>query len=224
MLLVKTILADDQRIFIEGLKAVLSECSSSLFEVKAVAFNGRELIQKLRQRSADLLILDLNLPEKDGLEVVRYIRKEHIPIRVLALSRYSDPKIIKMAFKYGVDGYILKNKNVAELFTAVKEVLSGNTFVGEGVSFYQINSRRVNGVPVNKTYAFQDSFVKRHHLTKRELEILRLITEAFSNKEIAKELFISDQTVSVHRKNIMRKLGVSNTAALIRTAYDNSLV
>ncbi len=219
---VKTILADDQCIFIEGLKAVLHKKSSLPIDVVDCAFNGKELMEIVRRESADLLILDLKLPEKDGLEVLKILRKERVPIQVLILSRYDDPKIVKTAFKYGADGYILKDKNVTELFTAIREVLAGNTFIGEGVNLHKLSARRFNGKPV--TAVFQDSFVKRHKLTKREVEILRLITDALSNKEIARELYISDQTVSVHRKNIMRKLGVSNTAALIKTAYDNSLV
>lgn len=218
---VQTILADDQRIFIEGLKAVLHDKSPFPINVVSCVFNGRELLHTLRRQPADLLILDLKLPEKDGLEVLKILHKDCLPTSVLILSRYDDPKIIKMAFKYGADGYILKDKNVGELFTAIREVLAGNTFTGEGVSFYKKRARNGNG---QASYAFQDSFVKRHNLTKREMEILQLITEALSNKEIARELFISDQTVSVHRKNIMRKLGVSNTAALMKTAYDNSLV
>jgi DNA-binding NarL/FixJ family response regulator len=221
---VKTILADDQCIFIEGLKAVLYKKSSLPIDVVDCAFNGKELMEIVRRESADLLILDLKLPEKDGLEVLKILRKERVPIQVLILSRYDDPKIVKTAFKYGADGYILKDKNVTELFTAIREVLAGNTFIGEGVSVHKLSARRFNGKPATAASVFQDSFVKRHKLTKREVEILRLITEALSNKEIARELYISDQTVSVHRKNIMRKLGVSNTAALIKTAYDNSLV
>jgi len=222
---IKTILADDQRIFIEGLKSVLQEKSPVPISVVHCAFNGKDLVEAVRQNPANLLILDLKLPDKDGLEVLKVLRKECIPIQVLILSRYDDPKIVKIAFKYGADGYILKDKNVAELFTAIREVLAGNTFVGEGVSFYKKSrSVRLNGKSASGAYAFQDSFVKRHQLTKREIEILRLITEALSNKEIARELYISDQTVSVHRKNIMRKLGVSNTAALVKTAYDHSLV
>ncbi len=220
---VKTILADDQCIFIEGLKAVLHKKSSLSIDVVDCAFNGKELMDIIRRESADLLILDLKLPEKDGLEVLKILRKERVPIQVLILSRYDDPKIVKTAFKYGADGYILKDKNVTELFTAIQEVLAGNTFIGEGVNLHKLSARRFNGKPA-AAYVFQDSFVKRHKLTKREVEILRLITEALSNKEIARELYISDQTVSVHRKNIMRKLGVSNAAALIKTAYDNSLV
>lgn len=222
---IRTILADDQHIFITGLKKVLTEEAPFPCDIIATAFDGHELLRIVQREKADLLILDLNLPGKDGLEVLKELKKASASLRILVLSRYDDSKIIKSAFKTGIDGYILKDKNVSELFTAMQEVLNGHTFIGDGVVFYsRRQSRPKRGGGCSNTYAFQDSFLKKHHLTKRETEVLRLITEALSNKEIAEHLFISDQTVSVHRKNIMRKLGVSNTAALIKTAYEHSLV
>ncbi len=222
---IKTILADDQQIFITGLKKVLTEEAPFPCDIIATAFDGCELLRTVQRENADLLILDLNLPGKDGLEVLRELKNANASLRVLVLSRYDDPKIIKSAFKFGGDGYILKDKNIGELFTAMEAVLSGHTFVGNGVAFHSRQpTRSTNGQASSGTYIFEDSFLKKHHLTKRETEVLRLIAEALSNKEIAQRLFISDQTVGVHRKNIMRKLGVSNTAALVKTAYDHCLV
>ena len=222
MHIIRTIIADDHRIVIEGLKAVLSKERTERYQLVGAFYDGKSLINALKMLEADLLILDLNLPEKDGLEVIKYIRKEALDIKILALTMYDDPKIVKMAFKFGVDGYILKNKGLEELFQATEALQKDETFVGNGVAL----SNGIFEKPEQKkgTVAFEDRFIRKHSLTKRELEILHLITQALSNKQIAKELFISDQTVSVHRKNIMRKLGVSNTAGLIKVAYDNSLV
>lgn len=220
---IKTILADDHRIFTEGLRTVLNKQDQFQFDILGIVHDGAELIRKIRRWPADLLILDMNMPSRDGLEVLEFIRRERIGVKVLALTMYDDQKIIKSAFKLGVNGYILKNRQVDELYVAVNEIISGNTYMGEGVSF--ANNGNKSAVPTFHANLFEeDRFIKKHHLTRRELEILRLITQALSNKEIAKELFISDQTVSVHRKNIMRKLGVSNTAGLIKMAYDYSLV
>ena len=219
---IRTIIADDHRIFIEGLKTVLSRERAIRYEVLEAFYDGGTLIKEIKRLDAELLILDLNMPEKDGLEVIKYIRKEAIPIRVLAFTMYEDPKIVKMAFKLGVDGYILKDKRMDELFQAMDSLVEGETYVGEGVALS--NGLFEHRKAEKGLVVFEDRFIRKHNLTKRELEILHLITQALSNKEIAKELFISDQTVSVHRKNIMRKLGVSNTAGLIKVAYDNSLV
>ena len=220
----KTIIADDHKIFLEGLKTVLRRYPRDMeFEIVGEASNGAELIHLLKYQPADLLIFDLNMPEKDGLEVLQFIRSFRIGILKLALTMYESPKIVRTAFKAGVDGYVLKDKGIENLFAAIREVAAGNTFVSDGTSLG-------NGMPKNMIsgrqprYLINDRFVKKHSLTKRELEILQLITQALSNKEIAKALFISDQTVSVHRKNIMRKLGVTNTAGLVKIAYDNSLI
>ncbi|MCB0578617.1 MAG: response regulator transcription factor [Phaeodactylibacter sp.] len=220
----KTIIADDHMIFLEGLKTVLRRniyAQDFQFLIVGEAANGHDLINLLKRQPADLLIFDLNMPQKDGLEVLQFIRHSHMDILTLALTMYESPKIVRSAFKAGVDAYVLKDKGIEALLAGIREIVAGNTYVSDGIN-------PGNGLPRAKArqsrFLASDRFVKKHSLTKRELEILQLITQALSNKEIAKALFISDQTVSVHRKNIMRKLGVSNTAGLVKIAYDNSLV
>lgn len=220
---IKTIIADDHEIFLEGLKTVLPRCRSHSLEIVGEATDGAELIRLLKKQPAHLLIFDLNMPEKDGMEVLQYVQHLRLETATLALTMYDSPKIIRAAFHAGVDGYVLKDKGLDDLFTGIETILGGNSFMGSGVNISDGHAGL--GLPARqKRYIYNDRFIKKHSLTKRELEILHLITQAMSNKEIAKELYISDQTVSVHRKNIMRKLGVSNTAGLVKTAYDNSLV
>lgn len=223
---VQTILADDHRIYIEGLKAVFARHHDDTlsFQISSTVYSGAEVLRTIQENELDLLIMDLNLPGKDGLEVLDVIQRSGLSIRVIVLTIYDDPKIIKAAFKKGVDGYLLKNRPVEELFRAIKAVLKGESFMGDGISVGKYRQSTMNGSGRVKKSFFADRFIKKHHLTKREVEILHLITQALSNKEIAHRLFISDQTVSVHRKNIMRKLGVSNTAGLIKLAYEYSLV
>ncbi len=224
MQIIKTILADSHPIFIEGLKSVLGTSDKYFFDVLYTLGEGEELIRSIKKRQADLLILELNLSEVDGLEILATIQRERLSIRVLVLTTYDDPKIVKSALKYGAKGYILKDKSLNELFFAIDEVLHGHVYIGNGITLAE-NGRSTAVVGKQQTdFAAEDRFIKKYSLTKRELEILRLISGAMSNKEIAKELYISDQTVSVHRKNIMRKLGVSNTAGLIKVAYDYSLI
>ena len=128
-------------------------------------------------------------------------------------------KLVRTAFNEDVDGYILKTGKI-QLIEAIEEIMDGGRFFGEGVKIHILPEDEKALLQPSK---FNDTFVKKYNLTKREVEILNLITQAMSNKEIAKQLFISDQTVSVHRKNIMRKLQVSNTAALIKMAYEKIL-
>lgn len=221
---VRIVIADDHQLFIAGLKTMLKDASDQAFDIVGIAHDGESVIQLLKETPTDLLILDLNMPERDGLDVIASLKGQYENLRILALTMYDESKIVKSAFKSGVDGYILKNVGMDELMEGIEVVMTGKTFFGKGVklnaSLDEMKQREV----AKARFPYEDRFTKKYNLTKRELEILKLITLALSNKEIAKELFISDQTVSVHRKNIMRKLGVSNTAGLLKIAYDNSLI
>lgn len=229
---IKLVIADDHRLFIEGLKNLLLNNSELDLDIVGETGDGNEVSALVRRLRPDVLILDLNMPGKDGLDVLAEVKQNKInaKMRIIALTMYDDSKLVKSAFKDGIDGYILKTSAATDLIEAIRTVLTGETFFGEGVYVHRPNipsasSDRFSGsanAVKNKTY--EDRFNKKHNLTKRELEILRLISKAKNNKEIAKTLFISDQTVSVHRRNLMRKLNVSSTAALIKIAYDNSLV
>lgn len=222
MQILRTIVADDHPIFLEGLKSVLNKHPKFEIKIIAQARNGSELIDILRHNDADLLVMDLNMPGKDGLEVLNDIPRNRKGMRIIAITMYDDIKIVKAAFKAGVDGYILKGNEILELYQAISKVVEGETFMGVNVGVGQLKSSGDLKPAADTLYA--DRFTKKYNLTRREIEILRLISDALSNKEIASKLYISDQTVSVHRKNIMRKLGVSNTAGLVKVAYNNSLL
>ena len=218
---IRVVIADDHQLFIEGIKTILTRATDPFrFEIIGEAHSGKELLNLLKQDEPELLLLDLNMPEGDGLNMLTIIKKKYKNIRVLALTMYDEVKLVRTAFNEDVDGYILKSTGKLELIDAIAEIMDGGRFFGEGVRIHIAPDEFVDKIPGQ----FDDKFVQKYNLTKREIEILKLITQAMSNKEIAKELYISDQTVSVHRKNIMRKLNVSNTAALIKLAYDNSLV
>jgi len=224
MMLKKTLrifLADDHQIFIEGMKSVLDKSERFQCEIIGEATSGQELLQELKDMDLDVLFLDMNFPDLDGMGILTEIRKNNKEVRIVVISMYDESKIVKAAFQAGIDGYILKAGNPYEIEKAIEVVLKGDTFFGEGVSLTNRKGSRKVSNGMGMTY--EDGFVKRHNLTKREMEVLRLISKAMSNKEIAKELYISDQTVSVHRKNIMRKLAVSSTAGLIKVAYDSSI-
>ncbi len=212
---VSIVIADDHQLFVDSLKLLLGTSEVPKFIIQAVAYTGDELLAVLRIHKPDVLLLDINLPAKNGLEVLQEVKKTLKGTRILVLTMYDDPKIIKSAFDNKVDGYILKNCGKDELMKAINTVLEGDVYVGKGVS--------VANQHIEPT-SFEDIFQKKFQLTKREVEVLRLITQARNNLSIAQELYISEQTAAVHRKNIMRKIGVNSTVALIRVAYDNNLV
>ena len=208
--ILNVVIADDHQLFVESLRLLLQSTDAYHFNIMAVAYTGEELLTVLKTNKPDLLLLDINIPGRNGLEVLQDVKKSLKGTRILILTMYDDPKIIKEAFSMNVDGYLLKNCGKDELLGAIETILGGEVYVGRGVSVANHQS---------ETTSFEDIFQKKFSLTKRELEVLRYITQARNNGSIAKELYISEQTAAVHRKNIMRKIGVNSTAALIRVAY-----
>jgi len=216
------LVADDHPIFVEGLQAVLSRPGGGkfAFNIQGVARTGLQISDMMRQIRPDLLLLDLNLPETDSLKMLPSMKKGSVQTRVLVMTMFDDPRLVKAAFKAGADGYMLKSGSQAELLQAIEQVIEGHTFLGKGVALDILYNRSHNGndgLP-------DKQFAGKYGLTRREIEIMQHIGQALSNKEIADQLFISDQTVSVHRKNIMRKLRVNSTASLIKIAFEHHLV
>ena len=217
-------LADEQRMFTEGLKSLINCMESDLScNVLWVAQNGDDLIEKLKEEPVHLLFLELCLPQKDGLDLIAEIKENNDDLRICVLSQYHDSKFVKEAFQNGADGYVLKQNGFKEFTEAIPEIINGEAFMGDNVSIGPQNNLS-NGSPKREMFQKEDSFLVKHSLTKRENEILAQIALAKNNKDIAKDLYISDQTVSVHRKNIMRKLNVSSTAGLIKVAMKHGLV
>jgi DNA-binding NarL/FixJ family response regulator len=222
---IRIVLVDAHPIFIEGLKAVLEKSEETRFEIVAEASTGNALLKHIEGMDADLILLDMNLPDMDGLEVLTNLKARGIETKVLTMSTYDEPKIVKSAFKAGTYGYVLKNNSINELFKAIQTVLEGESYMSVGLSLTNTTGMHTQFMHNGKvSVSFEDRFIKKFKLTKREIEVLKLVGKAMSNKEIAKELYISDQTVSVHRKNIMKKLDVNTTASLIRFSYEHNLL
>lgn len=222
---IRIVLVDNHQIFIEGLKVVLNGYDDLNFEVIGEISTGNSLIKFLEKNEADLVLLDMNLADMDGLEVLNTLKERGSNTKVITMSMYDEPKIVKSAFKAGTYGYVLKSTSLLELYKAIQTVLSGETYMSLGLSLTNTSGMHSQFLHNGKlSSSFEDRFIKKFKLTKREIEVLKLVGQAMSNKEIAKELYISDQTVSVHRKNIMKKLDVNNTASLIKFAFEHNLI
>ena len=202
----KILLVDDHAIVLDGLKSLLSKIEN--IEIAGVANNGDEGLEQLRKTKADLVITDLNMPGIDGLEFIKTIRNDFPPTKIIVLSLHDEPHFIRNIMKLRVQGYILKNDASSELVEAVERVLDGKTFF----------SSKINQVLMEQI----DEPDKL--LTDRELQIVKLIVQEFSNKQIAGQLFISERTVETHRKNIFRKTETNNIVGLIKFAYNNKLI
>lgn len=209
------LLADNFPIFAEGLQAVLSDPGRDfMFNIMGVANSGSEVADMLCKDNPDLLLLDLSLPEMDGLNRLSEVKRDHAKTRILVMAGVQGPNLIKEIFDSGADGFMLKSGTKDELLAVIEEIINGDSF------WRNLQSNAL----WNKSDSYHDRFAEKYGLTRREMEILQLIGKALDNRKIGAQLYISHQTVSVHRKNIMRKLGVNSTATLIRMAFENHLV
>ena len=214
------LIADGHPIFVEGLRNVLAIPSGRFhFQLKGVLQSTADIEEALGRFTFDLLLMDMNLSDCDGLRILPMLKKAHKHLRILLFTQSDDMRLVKAAFRAGGDGLLLRSTSRDELLRAVEDVISGKTFLGKGVTLTDglASLGKEAGLPESR-------FARKFGLTRREIEVMGHIGQVLSNKEIAAKLYISDQTVSVHRKNIMRKLGVNNTASLIKIAFENNLV
>jgi DNA-binding NarL/FixJ family response regulator len=208
----KIILADDHQLFIEGVRTVLEEMSD--IQIEATVNNGKELLEKVRSARPDLVLLDLNMPDVDGLKCLQQIKQEMPGVKVLVLTNYSQPELVEEVKKLRADGFMVKNSTASELRGAVNLVLSGEPFVS------QLDKVKT----LEESSYFFDDFLKKFKLTRREVDVIRLVCREYSSKQIAAELNISEFTVTTHRKNIVRKLNVKNVAGLVSFAREHQLI
>lgn len=212
-------IADDHTLFVDTLVIALQQYPSISLRIIGTAANGEELLRNLSAKTPDILLLDLNMPVLNGLDVIPQIREDYPHIRIVIVTKYSDPKFVRECLQvHNVAGYILKTSTFEELIEGLKQVVQGQSYMSKSLQLYPKEL-----VELEAEALFDESFQARYNLTKREQEILGLIAHAKSNADIATHLFISPQTVSAHRKNIMRKLNISTTAGLVRFAIENQL-
>jgi len=211
-------LADDHRLYTEALSELLSASKEPAIEVVRVVRNGDALLEFLGEQAVDLVLLDLNMPGSGGLDVLPTIKSEYPSIKVIVVTMYDNAKFIKEVLNtHRGDAYFLKTNGFIELLVAIRTVMRDEIYLSAGLKVFPKDNHE------NGNKQFEDEFQQRHRLTPRETQILKLISLAMTYREIADQLFISDQTVMVHKKNIMRKLNMSNTAGLIKFALDHNL-
>jgi DNA-binding NarL/FixJ family response regulator len=221
---IRTVILDGHYLVAQGVAELLNPTIDISLDILKIFTNAEEFKRFIRMEEVDLVIMEIALPDEDGLKLIPELRKADRELKILVLSSYSASKFVKKALQSGADGYLCKSNNANDLVEGIIEVVNNRTFVGEGLYITPPpNSKKVAKM-MGTNGSYNDRFLIQKRLTKREQEILHLITEAKNNKEIATELFISDQTVGVHRKNIMRKLGVKNTVNLIKFAIEYQLV
>ncbi len=215
------LVADHHPLFAEGIRTVLSASTNgTAYHVTAVARNSEQVEGFLNEYTTDILLIDPCLPQATENELIGRMKARYSKLRILLISASNDPMQVQRALKGGADGYLLRTTSKDELRSAIREVGEGHIYIGRGVQAIPSESKANAAVNASPQ---ESAFVRKYALTKREMEIVRHIGQALTNKEIGERLYISDQTVSVHRKNIMRKLKVNSTASLIRMVFENQI-
>ena len=212
----RILIADDHPLFLDGLNSLLS--AEKDFEIVATASNGNEVLSAIEKNTVDICIVDINMPELNGIETAKRIRKIHPQTRIITLTTYNDIEFIRALLATEISGYILKNSTGTELVNAIRKVMQGETYFSKEI--HEIITTDFIRQEKLKTKAQTSSVT----LTPREIEIIRLLAEENTNDEIAKKLFISYRTVETHRKNIMQKTKMKNLAGLILFANSNGLL
>ena len=210
----RVVLCDDQYVVIEGLKKILS--LDPAINVVGHANDGAELVEKLPDLKADLALIDLKMPVMNGIIATRIIRKDFPNVHVLVLSTYDDDEWVFDALRAGAEGYLLKDTPPEQLIAAIKGTVEGKSYIDP----------KVTGKVIDKAKDSTDlpDAEKRFDLTEREMEILRLIAQGFSNADIAERLFLSEGTIRNYTKSLFKKLGVSARTQAAVVAIKNGLV
>jgi two-component system, NarL family, response regulator NreC len=207
----RVLIVDDHAIVRSGLKLVLE--ADEGIEPVGEAGNARDAIFEARSLKPDVILLDVVMPDRSGLEIIPQLLQENPETKVLVLSMQDDPRYVREAFDAGANGYVLKEAADSEVVAAVREVAGGGRYVDP-----ELGARLVAAESAERRRAEEDP------LSEREAEVLRLLALGHTNQEIAKQLFISVRTAETHRAHIMQKLRLSTRAELVRYALDRHLL
>jgi len=210
---IRIVITDDHKIIREGIRALLA--TEENIVVVGEAYDGDSLLDVLKHNPADIVLLDINMEGRSGLELVTEVKELYPDVKVIMLSMLDHAQYVSRAIENGASGYLVKNAGREEVSVALKLVSAGSTFISPSISLNLLQNR--NEVP-------DVSSAEQENLSKRELEVLHLIAEGYTNAEIAEKLFNSKRTIETHRQNMLEKTRCKNTASLIKYAVKNGLV
>lgn len=211
---IRVLLADDHKIFRDGVRSILEKEKD--IEVVGEAANGTEVIELIKQLEVNVLVLDIDIGKPNGIEITEILSKDHPETKILILSMMGLHDFVIQALEKGAIGFLLKNTGKDEVLTAIRSVSKGDSYF----------SREVSAILIEQLH--KPSSARRKNIdipiSPREIEVLKLIAQEFSNSEIAEKLYISIRTVDTHRRNLLEKLGAKNTAGLVKFAIQKGLV
>jgi DNA-binding NarL/FixJ family response regulator len=205
------LIVDDHQLIIDGLKGILKE--ETMIAAIYSATNGHDAIQLSSEKPIDCILMDINMPQINGHDATKIIKQQNPHIKIIVVSMLSDASVVIKLLRAGADAFILKDTGKEELLKAIEKVMNNEKYVSN-----DLNMNLYQHLGANKKTG-HDS-----HLTPRETEIIQYIAGGMTNNEIAEKLFLSTSTVDTHRKNILAKLNLKNSAALVRYAAQNNLL
>lgn len=209
--MIRIVIADDHKMFIDGLNDVLKSLAGGTISIVAEANNGNEVLPLVKAHKPDVLVLDIGMPGLNGIEVAKLMRNEFPDTPVLIVTYSDQSEHVEELMDAGVSGYILKTRGAEQLVLAIKELAAGRIYYSQEIMGVMRSSKR------------KKEEIKNVKLTRREEEILRLIAREYTTPEIADKLFIAASTVETHRRNLIAKLGVKGTLGLVRKAVEMGL-
>jgi two-component system response regulator NreC len=213
----QVLIVDDHNLVQSGIAELVNSLNG--FTVVGGAENGKEALELARITKPEIILMDVDMPIMNGLEATIELKKSNPEIKIIILTMHGDPSLIKRMMEIGANGFVLKNADRSEFETALKRVAEGKTYFSGDAARAVISGENVT--PGNFTVGTDALLLSK--LTEREREILKLLAQGMSNKQIGEALFISHRTVDSHRTNLMKKLQVHNSAALIKLAVSNGL-
>ena len=203
----KVIIIDDHKLFTDGLSSILESIG---LRVMSTFQNGKEAVLYLQNNEIDIVFSDINMPEMDGLKLCKRLKRDKVKAKIIILSMYEDPNIIKEAFDCGASAYLSKNTEKEEIIKAIEKSLNNKKYVNKRLL------KKKEREEEEEEEEEEDTFTLKYKLTLREREILQLLLDQENNRQIGKTLNISIRTVETHRRNIMLKLDVKNNIGLIK--------
>lgn len=210
--MIKIAITDDHPMVLQGITSMLKMTKE--VQISGLYGSAEETLISIKNNIPDILLLDINLPEINGIDLCKQLKKDYTSLKIIAISNYDEVSFVKRMLQNGADGYLLKNTDKLELLEAFKAVLSNEKYLQR-----DIQKKLLNQSIGKKT---TNSLLVK--LTRREKEVLQAISEELTTQEISEKLFISPKTVETHRMNIMSKLGAKNSVGIIKTAIENNLL
>lgn len=214
--MIKILIADDHTMFVDGIESILT--SEKDFQIIGRCYTGPEVIEFVQKETPDILLLDVNLPGKNGMDVCKELAEIKPSVKVLAISMFNEESFVSEILNNGAKGYILKNTGRDELYKAIRTVSKGDSYFSK-----EVTETIMKGL-MNQRKASSKANTSIPKLSRREKEVLKLIAQEFTTQEIADNLYISLKTVESHRSSLLSKLNARNSVGLVRIALENDLL